>query len=173
MFTRKRRASFGLNTTSTADISFVLLIFFLVTTSMDQDKGLTRQLPPADRQEQPVAEVDKRNVLTLALSATDHLSADGQPIATSQVAERVERLVHSRGQQHVVKLEIDPSANYEAYFALQNQLAMAYARLRDGVAHRLYHKAYADCTAAERDEVRQACPQRIVENYRGQEDPRP
>ena len=41
----------GLNTTSTADISFMLLIFFLVTTNMDVDKGLSRQLPPANKEE--------------------------------------------------------------------------------------------------------------------------
>ena len=60
-----------LNTTSTADISFMLLIFFLVTTSMDQDKGLSRQLPPLeDEQQVEVMDVDKRNLL--ALKVTDH-----------------------------------------------------------------------------------------------------
>ena len=48
MFRRRKRDIPGLNTTSTADISFMLLIFFLVTSSMDTDKGLPRQLPPPD-----------------------------------------------------------------------------------------------------------------------------
>ena len=55
MFAKRRHQVPGLNTTSTADISFMLLIFFLVTTNMDVDKGLTRQLPPADKQEQQVS----------------------------------------------------------------------------------------------------------------------
>ena len=48
MFSRRKHSMPVLNTTSTADISFMLLIFFLVTTSMDIDKGLSRQLPPLD-----------------------------------------------------------------------------------------------------------------------------
>ena len=51
MFERKKRQVPSLNTTSTADISFMLLILFLVTSSMDIDKGLTRQLPPLTPEE--------------------------------------------------------------------------------------------------------------------------
>ena len=77
MFARRHRRSFGLNTTSTADISFVLLIFFLVTTSMDQNKGLVRQLPPMEPAEQPLTEVDRRDVLTFALAANGTVTVDG------------------------------------------------------------------------------------------------
>ena len=52
MFERRRKKVPGLNTTSTADISFMLLIFFLVTSSMDTDKGLPRQLPPPQQEQQ-------------------------------------------------------------------------------------------------------------------------
>ena len=53
MFLRRRHREVpGLNTTSTADISFMLLVFFLVTSSMDSDKGLGRKLPPVDEQQQ-------------------------------------------------------------------------------------------------------------------------
>ena len=62
----------GLNTTATADISFMMLIFFLVTTSMDSDKGLGRMMPPyePDRQDEQ-KDVDKDKVMTL------HLTKDG------------------------------------------------------------------------------------------------
>ena len=50
-YRKRSREALGLNTTSTADISFVLLIFFLVTTSMDMDKGLARQLPQTETQD--------------------------------------------------------------------------------------------------------------------------
>ena len=64
MFRKRNRRVRGLNTTSTADISFMLLIFFLVASSMDIDKGLTRQLPPMEaKQEQKAAEVDKKKLL--------------------------------------------------------------------------------------------------------------
>lgn len=168
MFSRRHRTIFGLNTTSTADISFVLLIFFLVTTSMNQDKGLTRQLPPLDPTEQPAAEVDSRDVLTLSLTAQNGLLANGEPIAKSEVKARVARFIDERGQHHVIALEVDPAAEYDAYFALQNQLIEVYAQQRNRRALLLYGKAYADCTPEQRDHLRQMCPQRIVENYPSQ-----
>ena len=68
---RKQHETPGLNTTSTADISFMLLIFFLVTTSMDVDKGLLRQLPSPEPQkkEQQQSVVDKANLMALRLTA--------------------------------------------------------------------------------------------------------
>ena len=62
---KEKRKVPGLNATSTADISFILLIFFLVTTSMDTDTGLARRLPPPPENENSEAEIDvkERNVL--------------------------------------------------------------------------------------------------------------
>ncbi|MBO4462717.1 MAG: biopolymer transporter ExbD, partial [Prevotella sp.] len=82
MFRRRRNREVPqLNTTSTADISFMLLIFFLVTSSMDSDKGLTSQLPPPeDTTEQQEQEVKKRNVLELRLDADDVLTCNGEAI---------------------------------------------------------------------------------------------
>ena len=72
---RNKREVPQLNTTSTADISFMLLIFFLVTSSMDTDKGLTSQMPPPeDSTEQQDQEVKKRNVMELQLDAADVLT---------------------------------------------------------------------------------------------------
>ena len=63
IFRRKRREVPGLNTTSTADISFMLLVFFLVTTSMDVDKGMNRQLPPKQDEKQEMMDVDRSKVM--------------------------------------------------------------------------------------------------------------
>jgi len=72
LFRRKRQEIPALNTTSTADISFMLLIFFLVTSSMDADKGLLRQLPPPnDATEEQEVEIKKRNILELELDDHD------------------------------------------------------------------------------------------------------
>ena len=51
---KKKRAVPGINSSSTADIAFMLLIFFLITTSMDTDRGLARRLPPPPEQNQKV-----------------------------------------------------------------------------------------------------------------------
>ena len=68
----KRRLVPSLNTTSTADISFMLLIFFLVTTSMDLDKGLRRVLPPVDnQQQQQETNIDKDKLMACLLYTSD------------------------------------------------------------------------------------------------------
>lgn len=166
-FSKKRRTPFGLNTTSTADISFVLLIFFLVTTSMDTDKGLSRQLPPMEQQqpEQPETEVDKRDILTFTLAANGQLLADQHPIDPAEVADRVLGFVKERGKAHLIMLNVDNAATYDAYFQLQNAIVAAYRQWRDAMARQRYHNAYARCTDEQRAELREACPQRIMEDY--------
>lgn len=165
-FTRKRRTPFGLNTTSTADISFVLLIFFLVTTSMDTDKGLSRQLPPMEQQQpqQPETEVDRRNILTFTLTASDQLLADGQQIAPAEVEDRVLKFVTARGKAHLVMLNISDAATYDAYFNLQNAIVAGYRHWRNDIARQRYHNDYQRCTEEQRAALREACPQRIMED---------
>lgn len=165
MFTRRRRSSFGLNTTSTADISFVLLIFFLVTTSMDQNRGLVRQLPPMEQPDQTPAEVDRHDVLTFTLMADGRVMADGHKVTAKEIAPLVERHVEQRRQRHIIAIDISPDAEYQSYFTLQNNIVEAYRTLRDAEARRLYGKTMAACSEDEREQIRQACPQRIVENY--------
>lgn len=76
MFGHKKRFIPELNTTSTADISFMLLIFFLVTSSMDVDKGLTRQLPPFTKQEQQESVVSKKNLMKITITADNRTLID-------------------------------------------------------------------------------------------------
>lgn len=71
----------GLNTTSTADISFMLLIFFLVTTSMDADKGITRELPPIDKKsENTPTNVANDKTLRLRIDDAGRLFCNGHPM---------------------------------------------------------------------------------------------
>lgn len=165
MFTRRRRTAFGLNTTSTADISFVLLIFFLVTTSMDQNRGLVRQLPPMEQPNQTPAEVDTRDVLTFALMADGRVMTDGRTIAPKQIAPMVEQHVKHRGAHHIIAINISPDAEYQSYFTLQNNIVEAYRNLRNAQARSRYGKSMSSCSEEERQQVRQLCPQRIVESY--------
>ena len=97
-FNRKKRHTIpGLNTTSTADISFMLLIFFLVTTSMDSEKGLGRQLPhlDPDKQEQ-LQDIDKNKVITLHLMANSQLTLDDKPATINHTLRKELRHFSSR-----------------------------------------------------------------------------
>ena len=90
MFKRRKHRVPTLNTTSTADISFMLLIFFLVTTSMDIDKGLSRQLPPLeDDKEEQVIDMNKNDMIRLSISADNQLSINDRVVTLQQVRQQV------------------------------------------------------------------------------------
>lgn len=163
---RKQRETPGLNTTSTADISFMLLIFFLVTTSMDVDKGLLRQLPspePQKKEQQTV--VDKANLMALRLTAGDTLLVNGKPMQVSLLKEETIRFVHRLGKKHLISIESERDADYNLYFQMQNQLMEAYSQLRNETAQKKYHRDYALLNNDQKEQVRNICPQRITESY--------
>ena len=164
---RKQHEPPGLNTTSTADISFMLLIFFLVTTSMDVDKGLLRQLPSPEPQkkEQQQSVVDKANLMALRLTAGDTLLVNGKPMQVSQLKEETIRFVHRLGKKHLISIESDRDADYNLYFQMQNQLMEAYSQLRNETAQKKYHRDYALLNKDQKEQVRNICPQRITESY--------
>lgn len=164
---RKQHETTGLNTTSTADISFMLLIFFLVTTSMDVDKGLLRQLPSPEPQkkEQQQSVVDKANLMALRLTAGDTLLVNGKPMQVSQLKEETIRFVHRLGKKHLISIESDRDADYNLYFQMQNQLMEAYSQLRNETAQKKYHRDYALLNNDQKEQVRSICPQRITESY--------
>lgn len=164
---RKQRETPGLNTTSTADISFMLLIFFLVTTSMDVDKGLLRQLPSPEPQkkEQQQTVVDKANLMELRLTAGDTLLVNGKPMQVSLLKEETIRFVHRLGKKHLISIESDRDADYNLYFQMQNQLMKAYSQLRNETAQKKYHRDYALLNNDQKEQVRNICPQRITESY--------
>ena len=164
---RKQNETPGLNTTSTADISFMLLIFFLVTTSMDVDKGLLRQLPSPEPQkkEQQQSVVDKANLMALRLTAGDTLLVNGKPMQVSQLKEETIRFVHRLGKKHLISIESDRDADYNLYFKMQNQLMEAYSQLRNETAQKKYHRDYALLNNDQKEQVRNICPQRITESY--------
>lgn len=139
MVKREKRHSIPeLNTTSTADISFMLLIFFLLTTSMDSDKGLGRMMPPPepDKQEE-MQNVKKDNVLTLHLMKDGKLTIDDEEAEINpSVRKTIKLFVVRVGESHIIELQVDRSADYDSYFKLQNQIVQSYKEL-DGYKQRI------------------------------------
>lgn len=164
---RKHRVP-ELNTTSTADISFMLLTFFLVTTSMDVDRGIVRQLPPLDDDEDAdnvETKVDKQNTLAFHILPSGKITLNDKPVEVDKLHDDIANFITMRPKQHVIMLDADPKAGYKAYFALQNEIVLAYNKVRANMAQRLYHKPYEALTEEQRDNVRDLCPQRISETY--------
>jgi biopolymer transport protein ExbD len=168
MFRRSKHTVPGLNTTSTADISFMLLIFFLVASSMDVDKGLSRQLPPAENnQKQDETSVDKSKLMTLKITAENKLLVNDKPMDLKKLQQRLEIFIVSRGRNHLISIDASPESDYDVYFHVQNSLVAAYNKWRNSVARKKYGRDYNKLSSDQRDAIRDICPQRIAETYNG------
>ena len=184
-----------INSSSTADIAFIILIFFLVTTSMDTDRGLARQLPPPPEKDQKIDDiiVKERNVLIVLLNAQDQLMCGGDYIRVSDLRKRAkefianpyndEKLPEKKAidvqffgntmvtDNHVISLQNDRGSTYQAYIDVQNELVAAYNELRDELSQEKWQKNYNALEEEQQKAVRTIYPQRISEaepkNYGG------
>jgi len=164
MFRSRRKEVPELNTTSTADISFMLLVFFLVTSSMDTDKGLGRRLPPIDEHQQERRDISRSNVLQLRIDDNDVLYCDDQQVTAAKLQQQVESFVASRqNDNYIIAVETSRKASYNAYFEMQNVVVAAYRQLREQMARRTYGHPFSQCSDTERDAIIRRYPQRISE----------
>ena len=185
---RKKRAVPGINSSSTADIAFMLLIFFLITTSMDTDRGLARRLPPPPEnkdQKQDDIIVKERNVLQVRLNKDDQLMCGQDYIDIKQLKEKAKEFIVNpyddeklpekhrknipvRGdcmmtEKHVISVQNDVGTSYKAYIDVQNELVAAYNELRDELGKAKFGKTYAQCDEDEQKAIREYYPQKISE----------
>jgi len=142
----------------------MLLVFFLVTSSMDADRGLGRKLAPVDDQRQEVRDINRSDVLQIRIDASDKLFCDGQSVTQRELQQQVESFVAShQGGRHIIAMETDRQSTYNAYFGMQDAIVSAYHTLRDKMANSLYGHRFSQCTTEEREAVMRRYPQRISE----------
>ena len=165
IFRRKRREVPGLNTTSTADISFMLLVFFLVTTSMDADKGMNRQLPPKQDEKQEMMDVDRSKVMSLALSEEGLLTIDEKIADIDKIRRQLKEFIVSAGPSHIIELKTDRKCDYDTYFHLQNEIVRSYREIRDAASKQQFGKPYSKCSVEQREQLMEKYPQRVQEVY--------
>ena len=192
----KKRKTPGINGSSSADIAFMLLIFFLITTSMDTDKGLARRLPPPvpkDQKKNEEMDIKKRNILVVQINSNNQILCNNEFIDIKQLREKVRNFIENPyndehmpektevdvpffGKQmvtknHVISLQNDRGTEYQAYIDVQNELAAAYNELRDEVSRKKFGKAFADLDEDQQKAVQMIYPQKISEaepkNYGG------
>ena len=77
---RSKRGKTDINSSSMADIAFLLLIFFLVTTTIANDRGLSMQLPPKPDQNQDIIKIPERNNFKILINSADRLLVEGEPL---------------------------------------------------------------------------------------------
>ena len=195
----KKRKMPGLNTSSTADISFMLLIFFLVTTSMDTDQGLARTLPkpPEDDQLNNEIKVKERNILNIRINKDNYVMIGEDYASLADVKERAKEFIKNEDnrpnlpelkpkkikelgrtvmvtENHVISVQTDRGTDYGVYFAVQDALVSAYNELRDEFAYAEFGiKHYDQLSDDQKKAVREVYPQKISEaepkKYGGQQ----
>ncbi|PZX17370.1 biopolymer transport protein ExbD [Breznakibacter xylanolyticus] len=180
-----KRAAPEINAGSMADIAFLLLIFFLITTTMGTDAGLARMLPPPLPPEtEAPPPVNERNVFVVLLNSNNQLLVENQYMdikelkrATKEFIENPfnkENLSEKKDQQidffglypvskGIISLQNDRNTQYQAYLSVQNELQAAYNELRDELSKRKFGKGYADLDEEQQKAVREVYPQRISE----------
>ncbi len=165
-------------------MAFILLCFFLMTTTMDQDKGLQRRLPPMPDPNQKAQDqkVNRRNIIVVKINSADRLLAGNEPMDVSQLKDKIkEFLVNPNNDPNlpereekdiegfgkymvskgVISLQNDRGTSYQAYMAVQNELVKAVNELRDEFAMANFAKLYIKCNEDEQKIVREAIPQNI------------
>ncbi len=177
----------GINATSTADISFMLLIFFLVTTSMDTDRGLARRLPPPPESQEQTDNtiVKERNVLQVRLNKFNELLVNGEILDVTQLREKAKEFIANPNNddnlpekhpktlpffgdvmltdKHVISVQNDVDTSYEMYIQVQNELVAAYNELRNELSQSQFGKSFAECSDEEKEAVIDYYPQKISE----------
>ncbi|MBR1667648.1 MAG: biopolymer transporter ExbD [Bacteroidaceae bacterium] len=194
----KKRKMPGLNTSSTADISFMLLIFFLVTTSMDTDQGLARTLPkpPEDEDAKNEIKVKERNILNIRINKDNYVMIGDDYATLADIKERAKEFIKNEDnkpnlpelkphkvkalgktfmitENHVISVQTDRGTDYGVYFAVQDALVSAYNELRDELAKQEYGRKYEFLKEEEKKAIREVYPQKISEaepkKYGGQQ----
>ncbi|MFP4065565.1 MAG: ExbD/TolR family protein [Bacteroidales bacterium] len=175
-----------INAGSMADIAFLLLIFFLVTTTMDVDTGINRMLPPPiDPNAPEPPPVRERNVFVVLVDAQDRLMVEGEQMQIDQLRSEaknfllnpdddptmpvkeeieIEHIGRYEVSKGIISLQNDRGTSYEMYIAVQNELAAAIREIRDEVSNEYFGRDFRDLTdEALVEAVRDAVPMAVSE----------
>ena len=181
-----KRKTPGLNTGAMSDISFLLLTFFLLTSSINTEQGIPRKLPPPKKEDAQDLKVDinKRNVLNVLVNFRDEISVNGEEILVSDLKakakeffanpnndpslpEKVSKPIDGIGDfqvsKGVVSLTNDQGTSYNMYVQVQNELQRAVNELRDETALLYFGKKFDGLDSAAQRAVSAAIPMSISE----------
>ena len=178
-----RNTNSGINAGSMADIAFLLLIFFLVTTTFAEDEGIKSVIPkPCPEGVDCNAEIRERNIFTIQLNQHDELLANHELISLEELRENIKAFVDNNGdssceycqgeklekssenpQKAVISIKTDRGTSYNTYISVQNELMGAYYELRKELSKNKFNKAVEDLTEEELTMLQESYPFRITE----------
>lgn len=153
------------NAGSMADIAFLLLIFFLVTTTIETDAGLDRMLPPIEPPDQDVV-IKQKNIFTVNINKNGQLLVEEQLLDLQDLRETAIAFLDNGGDgtcnyckgnkdasssdnptKAIISLKNDRETKYATYITVQNELVGAYNDLRNRECQRLFGRDFTDMEA--------------------------
>jgi biopolymer transport protein ExbD len=178
-----------INAGSMADIAFLLLVFFLVTTTMDSDLGMMRKLPPTLPPDMPKPPpIKDRNVFVVLANANDQLLVEGELMDITELKEAAKEFIENpmnketlpekkqvdvpifgatMVSKQVISLQNDNGTSYKLYIQVQNELARAYNELREDLAMEEFGVSYESLIENKEKKkvkaIKKVYPQRISE----------
>jgi len=181
---RKKKKLPALNSSSMSDISFLLLTFFLLTSSINMDMGIQRRLPPPSDPSVTPPDIHRRNTFVVLVNMNDQLLINGEPGDINSLKDRAKEFLANptnavnlpeKKREHipllgdydvsqgVISLQNDRGTSYRMYLQVQNELVAAVNELRDDLAKDKFSRKYADCTNEQKEAIDKAIPATISE----------
>ncbi len=166
------RLSNEVNAGSMADIAFLLLIFFLVTTTIEEDKGVLVRLPPWSEEEPDILKFNKRNVYSILVNANNDLLVRGEPKQVGDLREDIKEFIMNptkredfaeSSDEAIVSFKNDRGTKYETYIEVYNEIQAAYNELWDEYSNAKFGKDYEFLVLADRKAVREIIPKKLSE----------
>lgn len=168
---KKRRFKNEINAGSMADIAFLLLIFFLVTTTIVVDKGIAVKLPPWE--EDPISTpLPDNNVFTVKVNAQNELLIEGEYSKLEEIRARAKEFIMNpqkrddlpdKPTKAVISIQNDRGTEYETYVNVYNEIRAAYNELWQEAAQKRFGKDYESLTEQQQKNIRKGIPLVISE----------
>jgi len=167
---KKKSGVREINAGSMADIAFLLLIFFLITTTMANDQGILNLLPPKIVEGHITKK--ERNVLKILINKDNQLLVEDELMDIKELTDFTVKFITNNGvdknlsespQVAIVSLKNDRGTTYETYIQVQDELRVAYRRVRNKEAINQYGMKYAELLDAQQKYINHLIPQKISE----------
>ncbi|RKE95397.1 ExbD/TolR family protein [Ichthyenterobacterium magnum] len=174
----KRNSAPEVNAGSMADIAFLLLLFFLVSTTISMDTGINRKLPePCPKNVDCFTEINERNILRITLNAENKIYVEDQVVSLEDLKLIAKDFLDNNGDatctycngekqasssdnplDAVISLQNNRLTSYNFYIKVQDKLTKAYYELRANYAHEVLKKDINSLTEEELKDVKKAYP---------------
>lgn len=170
LLNKKKREGAEINSASMADIAFLLLIFFLVTTTINVDTGIGLVLPPPLDKDATPPPVRKRNMMHILVNAQGLVLMNEEPTPVAEVKDKIKEFIKNPDedenlsespQKAIVSIKTVRETPYRIYIDMLDEVMGAYAELRNEVALNNYGRSFKTLSKEQRDVVSEIYPKKI------------